>query len=276
MTNAKPGVIQLACNSVKTTRSHFGDLRSVGLPFFMMVAITTLVEQLGLAHSRYFAGLELVNLYFSACFALAWQRRILLEFRPSPRVNPFMLRQGERAFIAITTCMIIICIVGATASAAAVTIFCCHVSTPSIRFETGIVAGIIVFLLLVVVLAPFQFILPAKSVNAPISLRQARDISRGLVLRLVTGTLLTTLMPVMLLLFVQQWIGPFIVFQLLGLSQQSLSAGLAIFVFANLPSILISFLVAALSIVVLTRLYQWSVQNRPLPSTLSHPYEKAL
>ena len=262
----RPAILALSRDAKDSTARHGSALKHYAAPLFLMMAGCALIEQIGLLYSSYFAVLEFVIIYLSACFALAWQRAALLDFAPAPRVNPVLLRKGEGVYIASLIGLWLICVTCGAAAFIFTGRNCCMrliMVMPHLPYMVGGAAGIAAFIAATFTVTPLFFTLPPRSLDAPIPLRRARQVSSHLVWPLFAASFLAVILPILLIGAVQ-FVASFVMVHILGIAADSLPGALAFFLLVSVPVILINFVVTARGVMVLTRLYQWSVGNRPL------------
>jgi len=208
----------------------------------------------------------LLQPYLTACFALSWHRAVLLGPKPEHAVSPFKLKPGEAGFILafFVVGLIPLIISGVPMALTMGAAFVLH--RPAI-------AGIAALPLMVLMIYSFilsmrmLFILPAKSVNASMTWREARQVSRGLVWKLFASAFFWNLLCVLALYACFAVIGVAAVV-IYGMPNPShpfnLSETILMFVLVKLPIIALGMYLTAFNVTILSRLYQWSLQNRPL------------
>jgi hypothetical protein len=180
-------------------------------------------------------------------------------------VNPFSLKQGEGAFVGVffaLTLVMILSIVLVFFPAVIV-----GIATRSIGF-----AVLITLALSIAAIAfsmRFSFLLPARSVNVIVSWGESWRISRGLSWRLIAAVIAADFMPFLLnaliIMIVYAALGRLGMMQTdeMGFPRPTPSGSIVFYIFAGIPGTLIGFVMIARGVTILSRLYQWSVQNVP-------------
>ncbi len=159
---------------------------------------------------------------------------------------------------------------------AALGVFAAALHQPALAGLCVILMGVLV-IYGVILSMRMMFMLPARSVNARISWHEARQISRGLLWKLVWAGFWWTV--AVALLFglwsgVVQGVGYIIFGRPVvpspgAVDPVSIAAMVYMFVFVTIPQVLVRFYLTAFGVTILSRLYQWSLQNRPLVSSSS-------
>ncbi|HTK84222.1 MAG TPA: hypothetical protein VL625_03975 [Patescibacteria group bacterium] len=253
---------------VRDNKKFFWDyLKPLLLPFIVMDAIA----HVGATISPAFTIASLVTAYISACFVLAWHRAVLLGPQSNHAVNPFLLKKGEGGFIlifflvAITPAAVMMCgllpVIGAA------------LTKNMVLTVVASLVTIVAFVYAIILGMSFAFVLPARSVGVKLSFREARKIARGLIWKLFWTGIRVSFGPAFL---IGLWYGimAVVVISMPGMSvmktdfagknQEELTMpGAAIlYLVGGLPLIYFHFMIVARNITVLSKLYQWSVQNR--------------
>ncbi len=230
-------------------------------PLLPGIIVCEAISQIGGSHFKWLALLAIVTAYLYACFALAWHRAVLLGPKAEHAVNPFALKKGEGrfilAFFGISMIPALFALVAAIPLAISTSM---HASFLTAIFACLLIAGVIYA---VIISLRYVFILPARSVNVNIPLSEAKQISRGLILTLLSaGMLWFFLAGVAIALWT--FVTAFIIHGIIGLPPGSMAGATAMFIFSGLPAIFVNVAIMAMNVTILSRLYQWSVQNRPL------------
>ncbi len=267
----KPRSGELAAEArqfVRDNRKFFWDyLKPLLLPFIVMDAIASI----GSVLSPGFAIAGLVTAYMSACFVLAWHRAVLLGPKSSHAVNPFNLKKGEGGFIlifflvAVTPAIVMGCGLIPLLGAAAMKNIVLTVAAALVT--------VVVFFYAIILGMSFAFLLPARSVDVKLSFREARKIAKGLLWNLFWTGIRVSVGPAFL---IGIWYGIMaaVVTHVPGMSvmrtdftgrdheELTLNGATVLYLVGGLPLIYFHFMIVARNVTVLSKLYQWSVQNR--------------
>lgn len=226
-------------------------------PLLIPVVVLTLLSGIGGHYSNAFKISELVTIYFSACFILSWHRAFLMGPRAEHKVSPFALNPGEGKFIAsvyllglapfllIVFAFILVLLGKAVAGGPGVLI-------------TGIL-GVPFIIYGLIRISRWFFIFPAKSMNTDITLKEASNISKGVLMPFLLAAFLigfgVTLAIVVPAGLAGAIMGVFI-------DPKSLAFAVLASVLIALPSVAVGYYIMALNVGILSRLYQWAVQER--------------
>jgi hypothetical protein len=240
------------------------------VPLIIPILVFSALSQLGSYFYDILGVFELGAMYLYACFALSWHRAFLMGPRSGHRVSPLHLKPGEGKFILAVSAL------GVAPILLALVLFIPFALAGGIGGEAGLLIGALFAVPVLIYggikIARCFFILPAKSMNVAISLKEADRISRGLLLPF----LVTSMMFVTLFLIVTGIPAGLIMLQeiLAAIHAESddiestvaemfsFRTSLMMFIFVTLPSIPLWLYTIALNVGILSRLYQWAVQER--------------
>lgn len=256
----KPKIIELARGAkdflLKNKDYFFAAAKLVAVPILLI----ELVVQIGGKHMPILTLLGLVSFYFYACFILSTHRAVLVGADKSQAVNPFAPGLNDGKFVLLFFGLTILPIVIGLILAAVFSLLS-HV----VGGAGGILIGIVAFCLCIYLLVLFMrlfFMLPARSLGAKMSFKEAIAASRGLLLRWIGAGLVFGIvagLPYLIYIFVMS----FVVLTVLG-AQASLLTSIGLYILVGVPAVLFGLLSAAYNAVILSRLYQWSMQERPM------------
>ncbi len=259
----KPKVFDLTFGSIKFIWENriyaFNVLKPILIFWLPLNAISTISQSY--IHEG-FAALSLLEIYFYACTALVWHRASLQGIKYSHAVNPFDLKKGEGGFIGVLFLiwLVIFALMIIPIGLLSGTAFLFEDNKSGIIAIIGLIA--IAFLFYISILGiRFTFILPARSVGVKLSFAQARKLSKGLVRKLLLSSLLLVAI-VMFPVGIYLGIAGVIVSFTFGDPTESLMAALGAYILIGLPVFIYSVAVSLFSVTVLSRLYQWAVQER--------------
>lgn len=253
----KPSVKSLIIQSHKFVMANTDLIRQFAMPLFVPLAILTIISNVGGYYSEWATAVEFISIYFIACFTLAWHRAFLLGPKLEYAVNPAALKPGEGKFIAV--------------------VYALSLAPLVIGFFVGVLAAIgktlpnpvvlpiiavvcfILFIIGMLTILRWCFILPAKSVNADISLKEASRLSKGLLFPLILSGAVFAL-----LLFLVIVIPIIIATMVIGIffTVKTLPFVVAVCLLIQVPCIAVMLYAIAVNVGMLSRLYQWSVQER--------------
>lgn len=226
-------------------------------PVFVPLVVLTLIASIGGYYSKWFSLVEVAGIYFWSCLTLAWHRAVLLGPRLDQAVNPMALRPGEGKFITA--------VYGLSLAPAVVGVLTGLLSGIAKNSGNAAIAAILILLAIFVLIGGllaimrWLFILPARSVNADISLKEAAKISRGLLWPLFCAGLITSIAVFAIIII------PVILMSLLigvFFSAKTLPFIVAAALFVKVPCLLATLYIVLMNVGILSRLYQWSVQER--------------
>jgi hypothetical protein len=253
---------------VRDNKKFFWDyLKPLLLPFIVMDAITSIGPTLSPA----FGIAALVTAYISACFVLAWHRAVLIGPKSSHAVNPFILKQGEGGFIFL---FFLVALIPVAVTMCGMIPLVCAAAIKNMMLT--VVASLLLIVALVYALIlglSFTFVLPARSVGVKLSFREARKIAKGLLWKLFWTGVRVSFVPAFLM---GLWYGiaAALVSTVPGMSvmktdftgkeheELTFNGATIVYLVAGLPLIYVNFIIVARNVTVLSKLYQWSVQNR--------------
>jgi hypothetical protein len=258
----RPGIRELSSGAKMFVRDHNADLRHCAKSVLAPIIVTQAIGTIGAAVWPLLGLFQLVALYFWCCFILDWHRLVLLGRSSVATVNPFRLKAGEGKFILV---FLIITLLNFCPSILALILGSAG-NRPGFWPLFVAIAGPIAAIVLSL---RFSFMLPAQSVNVQLTLGETGPISYGLKWRLFAAGLVTSFLPALLIMlmvlivhFVNGSVLHFIEVDGAKQGQLTLPGAVLAFVLAGIPSVFIYFVIMARNVTVLSRLYQWSVQNR--------------
>lgn len=258
---SKPSIKSLIVESHKFAMENAALAIHFAMPLLIPLVALILLINIGGYFWDGFGLLNLAAFYFWGCFVLAWHRSFLLTPRSEHIVNPYALKPGEGKFIAsifgLWLAPIVVGFVGGLIMGLGTGI-AKTAAMPFIALLAILIGGGLFIAGMLVVLRWF-FILPARSVNAPVSLKEAKQISRGLLWRFIAAGSL-----VFLGIFLALFPVLFTMYLMLGrfVGVDSLAFAIGETILLHIPSIPVTFYILAMNVGILSRLYQWAVQER--------------
>lgn len=235
-------------------------------PLIIPIALMSALSTIGAHFSDWFFIAALVNIYFYGCFALAWHRAFLLGPKAGHRVSPFRLNPGDRKFIATLYCAALVPILILALVPTAGFIIGAMINT-----STGGYVGILITLPIAlygsIKTTRWFFALPARSVNANVSFKEASRVSKGLIAPFIIACTITTTVIYSIVcipdffVMMSQMIAAFETGNF-EIKEPELSDEILRFLLLEIPAIGLTFYVTTLNVGILSRLYQWAVQER--------------
>lgn len=226
-------------------------------PLLIPVVVLTLLSGIGGYYSNAFKLCEVLTVYFSACFILSWHRAFLMGPRTEHEVSPFALKSGEGKFIASVYAL------GLAPLALMLLAFLLVLVGKAIGGGPRVlIAGVISIPLIIygiIKISRWFFIFPAKSMNVDITLGEASRISKGILLPFFLAVFLVSFV-VMLAIVIPAGIAGAVIGSFLD--PRSLAFNVVASVCIALPSVAVGYYIMALNVGILSRLYQWAVQER--------------
>jgi len=252
-----PGVLELIGQAKNFVQDNFGYLWEMVKPLLVYILIFEFLAYfLGKYHE---AGniFSLPTLYFMACFALIWHRSVLQGPSSSHAVKPFELKDEDKPFLWLFFGLMVIpflLVVGVGGLGGVLAAF----SGP---LGPVIIVGLIIFMIwLMIQIIRISFMLPAKSVNADTSIQKARELSKGLIWKLILAGIIVGLI-YGITIGAYSFAAGFIVTALFGwMGQGPLFYVLEFAVLT--PVIFASIILAAVNVTMLSKLYQWGVVHQ--------------
>ena len=254
----KPGVIQLAKEGNAFVLAHMDYAVAYTKPLIIYMLIFDAIAHIGTFYHDSFQLFQFVNLYFYACLGLAWHRAVLMGAKYEHVVKPFSHKPGDgsflRAFFYIAFVPLLVIIVAAVIAGL-------MIKTGGILKPIGAIGLVIVLICALVYTFRASFMLPGRSMNAAIGYAEAKRISKGLVGRFVSSAAFVGLVAALALIV---WI--VIVAMIIGTSvgdpRFSIQATVLLYIFTGIPTLFITIFVTLSGITILSRLYQWAVEER--------------
>lgn len=230
------------------------------LPYIVVFAV---ISGAGSLYSKAFEFIDLATAYMLACFALSWHRAVLLGLKHEHRVNPFKIGKDEKPFL--LAFLVIALLPIAFGAGGGVLLFGAAASKNTLAV---VVATVVFFVLLIIAAIKamrWSFMLPARSVGVKLSTKEASQISKGLLGRLFWAAIRAIIVPgliFMVIVFVLAFGAAFMV----GEVTEGVVTMPEIIVSAVLSLMEAAFQIfaTALNVTILSYLYQWAVQNRPV------------
>lgn len=266
----KPTTGELSRGAKDFVRENQAYLIDYARPVFILMLIAEVLTRVGPLYGKTLTMTgPLLMSYCTACFMLAWHRAALLGPKREHKVNPFALKPGEGRFVglffSIALVMILFVIMGIV---------------PAVLVAAGlhskglaVVLGVIVGIGAIILSMRFMFMLPARSVNAPSSWGEAWRLSSGLIWPLCIGSLRACILPALLIGLIA-YVAIMILFasHLISIDDNkevvwTLPGAITMVIIEGIPMLVINLVILARGVTVLSRLYQWSVQNVTQPAT---------
>ena len=256
---SKENIFKLTAHAgefVFQNKSAFKERLVILFPLFLVMALINHVATF--YHEDrivYLTGLPF--LYIISCFSLAWHR-VSLRGVDEPVRNPFVWEKGDGKFHAMFIGIMLL-VLGFSSASEQATLYL-EKSPNQVLVVIGSMASLIVLCAVLYYSVRLMFFLPAKSVGVTLSYEDIKRASKGSMLRFVFSTLLTSVtfilvMSIYLLIVT-------VVLQASGASgeQTSLSSAFIAF-FLSIPLYLSAFFYWAVNVTILSRLYNWGMQN---------------
>jgi hypothetical protein len=270
----KPRSKELAKDAIEFVKDNSVYLREYAMPVVIPLMLMQAMEKVGPVYWEWFNYVAaFIASYFNACFMLAWHRAALLGPKSEHKVNPFALKVGEGKFILIFFGIALICALVFAAGFWPLLILSPHPDRAPVSFMIFLT---VLLIIVTIISLRLMFMLPARSVNSPIGIKESWRISRGLAWRLFAGSFRTTIMP-MLLITVFALVAGAIAYachffqfdEEKNVLKITLPGAVIMAIGEGIPFVIINFIIVARAVTILSRLYQWSVQNVPQPTTTS-------
>lgn len=227
---------------------------------FPLALLMELINSFGRATGNEWVALLTIIpiIYLYACFALSWHRSSLMGADSAHAVNPFDFSSDTRSFvllffgIAFLPFLIGLFVGGAFGFASAG-------ADKAIVAITGITAIIVSVYFLIQVIR-YSFALPARSVGVKLSLKEARKVSKGLVWRILSAMGLAATVFGFAIMLYALIMGLTVGVITRGDEPSELSGGIVTFIF-QVPLMVAGFYLMAINITILSKAYQWGMQN---------------
>ncbi len=262
MTGAvKPGVFQLIGDAKDFVFGNFDALKEQAKVIFPLLLLLELINALG--HGSGIVWIQLVtaipSLYLLACFALSWHRASLQGPQYGQNVNPFAPAREDWKFIGLFIGFVFVPLVagvlyGALAGGVSAALQSKAVVT------LIVIGGIILFIYVMITLLRLSFMLPARSVGVPLSMADAKRSSRGLLWKLIGSGFLVAMVFYIAVLIYMIIVGIIVGVAVGSATGTGLAGGLIQF-FLTIPVFAGTFILTAMNVTILSRLYQWGIQN---------------
>lgn len=267
MSSEIPGIRKLRRDSVqfvRVNRAYVIDYaRPTLLPILTAGAIANIGVYIAQNHSisefRWFFGHAVllvsmvISLYGRAYFVMAWHRASLLGPKREHRVNPFGLRKGEARFFGVFLGISLIVMLAGMFGGAVMAIV--HINTRSLF--TSLISAIVAIIVGYSLTLRFAFLLPARSVGADMSWGEAQRASKGLMLNWFVAVIVADFWLVCLIICIYG--GIYALLFASGLAYINNHAPvitgpgfLALYIFGTVPSVLISFVMIARGVTILS------------------------
>jgi hypothetical protein len=257
---AKPGIISLTQESAHFVLGNMGSLVNQLKIIFPLTLLTNLAT-IYAAHYKidYLSLAMLVPIvYLYTCFALSWHKTSLIGPEEAHTVNPFAFPRGNISFLVLYGSFILIVaalLMGIDALG--------YYARQSGDKNVELIGGIGSFVLLGIALVPltiFSFKLPAKSLNVDLTLKETRQVSRGLVSKVIFSMVIVIVVALLVIALYAFIVGLVVGIVTKGEEPATITALFSQF-FLGIPVQVISMLITAISITILSKAYQWGAQN---------------
>lgn len=256
----RPGVAALAGSSIdfvfKNIRILFEQVKIIFPLLLLMEVISGAAEGQGF---KWIPAVTLIpSIYLYACFALSWHRSSLAGPSAAHAVNPFSVPKEDMGFIGLFFAVTFLpllagLLVGGLIGGAAVI------------DNTAVMIAAVVIALPVSVYGFIQFIrysfkLPARSLGVPLTFKEAKQASRGMVSK-------AFLAGVMVLSggWIVFFIGALVMALTVGMITAGSEPGLVGEIFMTIlfgaPILAGTMILTAINITILSKCYQWGIQN---------------
>jgi len=246
-------------NNLDSLKTHARYLFPV---FLVLGVVDTVIEHYKIEWAM--VATILISIYFTGFFALSWHRFSLIGESENKVINPFELQPEDLSFIKLFFVL-------SAAPTALVFFIFGGVAGSVYVFEENphyillaVIIGMVLLIGITWLFLRLAFLLPAKSMRLNIPLNETKVIARGLRLKILWVMTLFTLVSGVVLMIYAITIGLVLIsiLGLLGMSSEepSLSADLLGFIL-SVPIYIVVIVYAALNITVLSRAYQWGMQN---------------
>ncbi|HTK83459.1 MAG TPA: hypothetical protein VL625_00100 [Patescibacteria group bacterium] len=278
MSSEIPGIRKLARDGVQFVRANRAYVIDYARPTLVPILAAGAFATIGLYMSQRQSFGEsrslithavllvtsLISLYGKACFVMAWHRASLLGPKREHRVNPFGLKQGEGRFFGVFLGISLLGVLAGILAGGLIVVVQIKTSSLFASLISGLVAIIVGYTLTL----RCAFLLPARSVGADMSWGEAQRTSKGLMWNWVAAVFIADFWLMCLVLSITAAI--YALLFATGLAHLADDHALVVtgpgclllYLFGTIPCALISFVMIARGITILSWLYQWSVQNR--------------
>jgi hypothetical protein len=241
-------------------------------PMILYILACNLIVAFGEPYSSIFNLIRIVPVYLFACFAMSWHRAVLLGVKHEHKINPLKPNKEDISFF-----MIFFVVTLAPFFLSLIVLWALSgdwFGRVGITKENSylIFVYIACYILVTAKVLPLSFVLPARSVGSNMSRRETLAVSKGLVFRLISTSFRATVLPIIGAFFAYVVVsficvsiyGLFV--EIIGIKDTSETVGKVLL--AVFSPIAETWLVA-LNVTILSYLYQWAVQNRPMGTAQS-------
>jgi hypothetical protein len=206
----------------------------------------------------------LASIYFWGCFALSWHRFSLMGPSEDRAIDPFGVTSKDwdfiKVFIVLSLVPVLLIVFIGLGFGGLASVFRDNAALIVLFILGGIVAlcAMLWFFLRV------GFLLPAQSMNVTISLEETKVIAKGLRLKILWGSFIYTLIGGLVIILYAMVAGlvTMVILGMMGVSGDDVPFSAVIVGYViSLPIYAVIFIVAALNISLLSRAYQWGMQN---------------
>lgn len=258
-TTSKPGILELVGSSwdyfIENKEIYWSHIKPL-LPFIIALEIGgQIIGKMGMDGAALVFSLFLI--YFYACYALACHKTSLMGPSTDNTTNPFSIKPEDKRFFKFFYLMFFIplCVgfvIGAGGAAMAKS------GSGGLVMLAAVVA-VVAFIYMMIELMRISFILPASSVGMKINIKEARQVSKGLLWKLVGSTGLLSIIAVVIIMLYTMIVGLTVAIILAGVGQGPVQYFFeAIFA---LPILLFNIVLTGMFVNILSRLYQWGMQH---------------
>jgi len=196
--------------------------------------------------------------YLYACFALSWHRSSLIGPNPDHAVNPLSWDPANKGFLMVFFGMVLLPFLVSLLVGMGIGII--TVSKSPLLIGIAILAAIVFSVYFLIFLIRISFMLPARSVNVQLTMADAKRASRGLVWKILGAGFVVALGFAVVLFLYTMIAGLTLGMVAKDANPSSLMTGLVTFLI-GVPIQAVSFVVAAFNVTILSRAYQWGMQN---------------
>lgn len=239
--------------------SNLDVLKSHLIVIFPFVLLFELINNFGEAFGATWVALLtfIPILYLYGCFALSWHRSSLMGASPDHAVNPLELRPENKGFILLFFGVaglpfLFGILMGAGVGLASV--------GGEIALGIALIIAIPVSIWGIIQLIRISFLLPARSVDVKLSLADARRASRGLIGKIFLSGVVVTFAFSLVIMLYALIVGLVVGIITTGSEPSPLTTGLTMFIL-GIPMIVAGFVYTAINVTILSRAYQWGIQN---------------
>ncbi len=256
----RPGSFALAKESAQFVFTSMGILFHQIKILFPAMLVLSLIDILCDVYAIQYVpfATALISVYLYACLALTWHRYSLSGNIPSSPINPLSISREDFKFIRLFFLLAIIPVLMGVALGAIAG------GGQAVAGQAGLVMAFLiiipVFIYAFIQFLRYSFKLPAKSLGVDLSFADAKRASRGMISRILLAGFFIGVAAAMVLLVYAIISGISVGFASGGEEPGDI-AKVIMGVVLGAPVLLIFVVLTAINITILSKAYQWGIQN---------------